>query len=96
MINIIFTVDSNVSIECAPYGDPVPTVQWLGIHKNKLMNSNKTNIEPGLLTIRNLSIEDSGVYECNVENIYGKINHLITLQVHGRYIYITVFFDILM
>jgi len=72
---------SNVSIECAPYGEPVPTVKWLGVHKNILINDNKTNIESGLLTIRNLSIEDSGVYDCIAENSYGKISHSITLQV---------------
>lgn len=49
------------------------------------MNDNKTNIEPGLLTIRNLSIEDSGVYECIAENVHGKINQLITLQVQGKF-----------
>lgn len=79
-------------MECAPYGEPVPTIHWLGIHKNILMNGNKTNIEPGLLTIRNLSIEDSGVYECIVENNYGKINHLITLQVQGKYCLIILLF----
>lgn len=77
-------VDSNVSIECAPYGEPVPTVQWFGIRQNILMNDNKTNIEPGLLTIRNLSIEDSGTYECVAENSFGKISHSITLQVQGK------------
>lgn len=48
------------------------------------MNDNKTNIEPGMLTIRNLSIEDSGVYGCIAENSYGKISHSITLQVQGK------------
>jgi len=83
----LFIIDSNVSIECAPYGEPIPIVQWLGIHKNLLLNDNKTNIEPGLLTIRNLSIEDSGVYECIAKNNYGEISHLITLQVQGICIY---------
>lgn len=73
--------NSNVSIECAPYGEPVPKIQWLGIHKNILLNDNKTNIEPGLLTIRNLSVEDSGIYECMATNSYGLISYSITLQV---------------
>jgi len=64
----------------------VPTVKWLGVHKNILMHDNKTNIESGLLIIRNLSIEDSGVYECIAENIHGKISHSITLQVQGKYL----------
>lgn len=62
----------------------MPTVQWVGIHNNILGNDNKTNIEPGILTIRNLSIEDSGVYGCIAENSYGKISHSITLQVQGK------------
>lgn len=61
----------------------MPTVRWLGIHKNELMNDNKTNIDPGLLTIRNLSVEDSGLYECIAENSYGRISHFITLKVQG-------------
>lgn len=61
----------------------MPTVQWFGIHKNMLLNDNKTNIEPGLLTIRNLSIEDSGVYECIAGNSFGQISQSITLQVQG-------------
>jgi len=65
----------------------VPTVKWLGIHKNMLINDNKTIIESGLLTIRNLSIEDSGVYDCIAENSYGKISHSITLQVQGKYFF---------
>jgi len=80
---IVIILDSNVSIECAPYSEPVPTVKWLGVHKTILTNDNKTNIESGLLTIRNLSIEDSGVYDCIAENTYGKISHSITLQVQG-------------
>jgi len=64
----------------------VPTVKWLGVHKNILMHNNKTNIESGLLTIRNLSTEDSGVYDCIAENIHGKISHSITLQVQGKYL----------
>lgn len=63
----------------------MPVVHWLGIHKNLLVNDNKTNIEPGLLTIRNLSIEDSGIYECIAENDYGKISQFITLQVQGKF-----------
>lgn len=65
----------------------MPTVKWLGIHKNMLINDNKTIIESGLLTIRNLSIEDSGVYDCIAENSYGKISHSITLQVQGKYFF---------
>lgn len=62
----------------------MPTIKWFGIHKNLLINDNKTNIEPGLLTIRNLSIEDAGVYECIAENSFGKISHSITLEVQGK------------
>lgn len=65
----------------------MPTVKWLGVHKNILINDNKTIIESGLLTIRNLSIEDSGVYDCIAENSYGKISHSITLQVQGKYFF---------
>lgn len=85
MYKYIICLDSNVSIECAPYGEPVPKIEWLGIHKNILVNDNKTNIEPGLLTIRNLSIEDSGIYECIAKNSYGLISHSITLKVQGEY-----------
>lgn len=74
-----------MSIECAPYGEPVPIIQWFGIHKNIIINDNKTNIEPGMLTIRNLSVEDSGIYECIAENNFGKITHSITLQVQGNF-----------
>jgi len=49
------------------------------------MHDNKTNIESGLLIIRNLSIEDSGIYDCIAENSHGKITHSITLQVQGKY-----------
>ncbi|XP_050421794.1 interference hedgehog-like [Adelges cooleyi] len=73
--------NSNVSMECAPYGDPVPSVHWLDIHKNELRNNNKTIIQPGLLTIHNLSIEDTGIYECIAENTYGIIKHQIMLEV---------------
>ncbi|XP_050539272.1 interference hedgehog-like [Daktulosphaira vitifoliae] len=73
--------NSNISIECAPYGEPVPTIQWFNNHKTILINNNKTTIEPGLLTISNLSIEDSGVYECFAENVNGRINYEIKLEV---------------
>lgn len=55
------------------------------------MHDNKTNIESGLLTIRNLSIEDSGIYDCIAENSHGKITHSITLQVQGKYCLVTSF-----
>jgi len=74
----------------------VPTVKWLGVHKNILINDNKTNIESGLLTIRNLSIEDSGIYDCIAENSYGKISHSITLQVQGKYFLTILITHILM
>ena len=62
-----------VNMACEFDGEPDPTVSWQW--NNIKINSSSTRMvaKDGTLTIKNVSINDSGKYMCNVSNAAGMV-----------------------
>ena len=63
-------------ITCAESGDPEPNVTWT---KNGIYFVNNNT-----LTIKNVTLEDAGQYECTAENRAGKISATVLIDVLGK------------
>ncbi|KAL1489869.1 hypothetical protein ABEB36_013797 [Hypothenemus hampei] len=69
---------SNLFLECAAVGKPIPKVTWL--KKQAQLASERIEILPGGLLIKNITSKDDGIYICNYTNTYGSIIHQITVK----------------
>ena len=72
---------SNVTVECTATGVPPPLLSWTkdGIKLNSL--------EPNLLHLRNIALEDAGRYTCTADNFLGFVSQSTLLSVKGKYIF---------
>ncbi|CAG9763006.1 unnamed protein product [Ceutorhynchus assimilis] len=68
---------STLFIECSAVGNPIPKVSW---RKDPRLPSDRTQILPGGLIIKNITSRDDGLYKCEYSNPYGTINHQITVK----------------
>lgn len=60
--------ESGVAImTCSGYGNPVPFITWLR-YGLLMTNTSRITIIAGLLRIRRVTINDTGIYICNVGN----------------------------
>ena len=78
----------NVVLECNARGDPFPLVTWTKstdsvslTNELKFVFSNKNQT----LTIRNVSLDDRGIYICSVNNTYAQDKKNVTVYVEGKY-----------
>ncbi|XP_066254583.1 interference hedgehog isoform X1 [Euwallacea similis] len=70
--------DAHLFLECSAVGNPVPKVSWTKLRSQ--MPSNRTEIVPGGLIIRNVTSNDDGVYVCTHTNSQGKLSQEITVN----------------
>ncbi len=76
---IIVSVDSEVTLNCAYFANPVVRVyKW--VHQNRddnnntgiiLESSDHYTVNPHLLVVHNATVDDAGLYDCNVTNQCG-------------------------
>ncbi|XP_049826185.1 interference hedgehog-like isoform X2 [Aethina tumida] len=71
------TKGSNVFLDCAAVGNPVPKVVWY--KKNGPLPEDRIDMISGGLKIRNVTSSDDGVYVCNYTNPKGTVSHQITV-----------------
>ena len=85
-------VGSEVSLDCAAKGNPNPEIIWLkdgaSIDLNHL-DSRFMRIASGSLTIKALTSEDAGTYQCRAENSEDSIDSAAVLQVLSPPIFAT-------
>lgn len=61
-------------------GIPTPTIVWTRRDRRPL--SNRVSEEyPGALSFRDVTVEDAGDYECQAENVAGKVTSSIALNI---------------
>ena len=64
------------------YGDPPPSVYWVRNGSRVISRAEFSNGNTGL-EIRNISVEDEGVYTCLTENRAGNDSFSATVEVKG-------------
>ncbi|KAI4030519.1 contactin 3 [Homo sapiens] len=78
--DVEIAVEDSLYWECRASGKPKPSYRWL---KNgaALVLEERTQIENGALTISNLSVTDSGMFQCIAENKHGLVYSSAELKV---------------
>jgi len=79
---------STVTFDCFVSGEPRPTVRWQrGGEPVALTTSNKHAVthDGSVLVIRDVTVGDSGDYECVAENMAGTTRAIARLRVWGLY-----------
>uniref|UniRef100_A0A8I3WME2 Contactin-2 n=1 Tax=Callithrix jacchus TaxID=9483 RepID=A0A8I3WME2_CALJA len=78
--DVEIAVEDNLYWECRASGKPKPSYRWL---KNgaALVLEERIQIENGALTISNLSVTDSGMFQCIAENKHGLVYSSAELKV---------------
>ncbi|KAL9959422.1 hypothetical protein ACROYT_G032745 [Oculina patagonica] len=72
--------NTTVTLPCIGYGIPRPTYTWF-LNGKPLIWTNRHNITGGNLTIKDLTRQDSGMYQCFVNNKHGQLHADIELTV---------------
>ena len=79
---------STVSFNCFVAGEPRPTVRWQrGGEPVTLTTSDKHAVthDGSVLVIRDVTVDDSGDYECVAENMAGTTRAVARLSVWGQF-----------
>ncbi|XP_060095553.1 contactin-4 isoform X1 [Heteronotia binoei] len=66
------TIEENIFWECKANGRPKPSYSWLK-DGEPLIPQKRIQIEHGTLTITNVNLSDTGMYQCMAENRHGVI-----------------------
>lgn len=72
-LQVLEQKDVDVSFECVTDGFPEPSVYW---------RFKDEKIEDSIIKYKNISRQNSGIYECVVENILGKVSRNFTLVIN--------------
>lgn len=62
------------------FGSPYPTITWARSDGRPLSSRIIENY-PGVITLRDASLDDAGVYECHAKNIAGETSSATTLEI---------------
>uniref|UniRef100_A0A3P8UCW4 Heparan sulfate proteoglycan 2 n=1 Tax=Amphiprion percula TaxID=161767 RepID=A0A3P8UCW4_AMPPE len=76
------TVGSDAVLPCVASGYPVPEIKWSKVLEGELPP--KCFQEVNVLTVPQVTHEDSGTYVCTASNKQGKVEAFTTLEVHER------------
>ncbi|XP_076322719.1 neogenin-like isoform X3 [Tachypleus tridentatus] len=99
--NTIVAEGSNVTLDCAANGSPLPHITWLKdgvtIEVNRKVENRFKVLGVGSLEIRNIQEDDEGIYMCRAENHVDSTDVSATVEVqvppkfvkkpHNRYAY---------
>ena len=72
----------SVSFQCSVSGNPKPAISWSKLEKRSEIS--QSAVSGGKLVLRNVSGNDSGIYNCSAANILGQAQALVQLVVNGK------------
>ncbi|XP_008701371.2 contactin-3 [Ursus maritimus] len=78
--DVEIAVEDNLFWECRASGKPKPSYRWLK-NGEALVLEERIQIENGALTISNLNVTDSGMFQCIAENKHGLVYSSAELKV---------------
>ncbi|XP_008259162.1 contactin-3 isoform X1 [Oryctolagus cuniculus] len=78
--DVEIAVEDNLHWECRASGKPKPSYRWLK-NGEALVLEERIQIENGALTISNLNVTDSGMFQCIAENKHGLVYSSAELKV---------------
>ncbi|KAM9592446.1 contactin-3 [Trichechus inunguis] len=78
--DVEIAVEDNLYWECRASGKPKPSYRWLK-NGDALVLEERIQIENGALTISNLNVTDSGMFQCIAENKHGLVYSSAELKV---------------
>ena len=79
----------SASFQCSASGNPQPVVLWSKVEtQSELIQS---AVLQGRLQLKNVTGNDSGVYQCSATNILGNARAVAQLEVNGMYILISYY-----
>eukprot|EP00069_Balaena_mysticetus_P020995 bmy_02952T0 len=78
--DVEIAVEDSLYWECRASGKPKPSYRWLK-NGEALVLEERTQIENGALTISNLNVTDSGMFQCIAENKHGLVYSSAELKV---------------
>jgi hypothetical protein len=84
---LIVNESDTAMLHCASRGNPRPVIGWTRV--GGFLDKRRTVLDAGVdwshnLEIRNVSSNDSGVYQCKGSNILGEAQQTITLVVNCK------------
>ncbi|XP_038666627.1 neural cell adhesion molecule L1-like protein isoform X4 [Scyliorhinus canicula] len=73
--NKVYFSEENAELECEIGGQPQPQVQWKvnGKPLNGTKSATNRKVSPGVITLTNLQLNDSMIYQCEASNEHGSI-----------------------
>jgi len=83
--NVTALTDSDVTINCPAIGLPKPRFMWSKDGENISLGNKYYVLDNGALVIRKVSVDESGVYRCTVENVAGENNAVTLILALGKH-----------
>ncbi|XP_061104018.1 matrix-remodeling-associated protein 5-like [Conger conger] len=83
---IVLPTGSNAYIHCTAIGEPKPTIQWTIPDEEKgkafpVIRGRISVLSNGTLFVRNISLTDSGTYQCSATNRAGATRRVVRVEV---------------
>ncbi|XP_064206643.1 matrix-remodeling-associated protein 5-like [Anguilla rostrata] len=84
--DIVLRTGTNAYIHCTAKGEPKPTIEWIIPDEEKskafpFIRGRVSVFSNGTLLVRNISLTDSGTYQCSATNQAGVTKRVVKLEV---------------
>ena len=81
--DLVVVAGTTVTFLCTSWADPEPTIEWR--FGGDIITGRRYSVSPsGALTVTTVTLDDAGMYMCNVSNIHGWEAASAELTVQGR------------